>query len=609
MHKNDLLKFKNGIVRILETTEDKVLVIDCIKRTVPKWYSISNFKEYKKCNEEELFEISNITPLNIEDLDSESRKIAYQKYTLISGVLPFIGDDKERCYVINKVASQENISRQTVIKTLCLYLVYQNISVLAPKKCSYERPLTKDEKNIRWALNKFFYTKNQNSLKTAYTQMLKEKYCDNNGNLLDEYPSIYQFRYFYRKHKSLQNFYISRNGIKDYQRNNRPLLGDGVQEFAPNVGVGMLDSTVCDIYLVNNEGCLIGRPILTACIDAYSSLCCGYSLTLEGGVYSLRNLMLNVITDKTEHCRRHGISIKKEEWNCSVLPSKLVTDMGKEYASGNFEQIADLGVTIVNLPPYRPELKGVVEKFFDIIQDLYKPYLKGKGVIEVDFRERGTHDYRKDARLTMEEFEKIIIYCIIYYNNQRILENFPYTEKMITEGVKPNAISIWNYGVGEIGANLITTNYETLVHTLLPRTIGKFSRKGLIVNKLRYRNEDYTEEYLKGNSVTVAYNPEDVSKVWLIENDKYIDFNLIETRFEGKGISEVECMKEEHRNIIKAMEKENIQAKINLAKRISIIASSSINNVDTEIKGIRDNRKREQRKMHIDYIREGVVNE
>lgn len=429
MHKNDLLKFKNGIVRILETTEYKVLIIDCIKRTVPKWYEISELKECKICSEEELFEQTNITPLNIEDLDSENRKIAYRKYTLISGILPFIGDDKERCYVINKVASQDNISRQTVIKTLCLYLIYQNISVLAPKKCSYERPLTKDEKNIRWALNKFFYTKNQNSLKIAYTQMLKEKYCDKNGDLLDEYPSIYQFRYSYRKHKSLQNFYISRNGIKDYQRNNRPLLGAGVQEFAPNVGVGMLDSTLCDIYLVNNEGSLIGRPILTACIDAYSSLCCGYSLTLEGGIYSLRNLMLNVIADKTEHCRRHGISTKKEEWNCSVLPSKLVTDMGKEYASCNFEQIADLGVTIVNLPPYRPELKGVVEKFFDIIQDLYKPYLKGKGVIEVDFRERGAHDYRKDARLTMEEFEKIIIYCIIYYNNQRILENFPYTEK------------------------------------------------------------------------------------------------------------------------------------------------------------------------------------
>ena len=81
--------------------------------------------------------------------------------------------------------------------------------------------------------------------------------------------------------RSRQNYYISRNGLKDYQKNHRPLLGDGIQEFAPHVGVGMLDATVCDIYLVNDAGELVGRPILTACIDAYSGLCCGYSLTWE----------------------------------------------------------------------------------------------------------------------------------------------------------------------------------------------------------------------------------------------------------------------------------------------------------------------------------------
>ena len=63
--------------------------------------------------------------------------------------------------------------------------------------------------------------------------------------------------------------------------------------------------------------------------------------------------------------------------------------------------MAELGVTIVNLPSYRPELKGIVEKFFDLIQDSFKPYLKGKGVIDPDFQERGAHDYRKDACLTL----------------------------------------------------------------------------------------------------------------------------------------------------------------------------------------------------------------
>ena len=99
--------------------------------------------------------------------------------------------------------------------------------------------------------------------------------------------------------KNQQTYYISRYGLKDYQRNHRPLLGDGVQEFC-SVGAGMLDGTVCDIYKVDDAGHLVGRPILLACVDAYTSFCYGYSLLWEGGVYSLRNLMLNVAADKKE---------------------------------------------------------------------------------------------------------------------------------------------------------------------------------------------------------------------------------------------------------------------------------------------------------------------
>lgn len=88
MQKNKLLKFKNGIVRILETTEDKVLVIDCIKRTVPKWCDVNTLAEYENCTEEELFMQTNIAPLNIEDLDSESRKIAYRNIPLFQVYCP-----------------------------------------------------------------------------------------------------------------------------------------------------------------------------------------------------------------------------------------------------------------------------------------------------------------------------------------------------------------------------------------------------------------------------------------------------------------------------------------------------------------------------------------
>ena len=114
------------------------------------------------------------------------------------------------------------------------------------------------------------------------------------------------------------------------------------------------------------------------------------------------------------------------------------------------------------MPPSRPELKGVVEKFFNIIQETYKPYLKNKGIVEPDFLERGVHDYRKDACLTIKDFEKIIVRCIVYYNSQRILRNFPYTEDMIKNNIDPYANKIFEYNRLLPGANLIPVTLNKL---------------------------------------------------------------------------------------------------------------------------------------------------
>lgn len=597
MKNNQLLRCGDNIIRLLDVKDGKAFIIDCKRQTVPKWIDLDTLSEYEPCTDEVL------NPLpDINDLDLQSRKYAHEHFTYIAGVLPFITDKKRRCEAITQVTEERRISKQTVCNYLWLYLVYQNISALSPKNATIEKPLTEDEKNIRWALNKYFYTRDKNSLNTAYTFMLKEKYCNAEGVLLSQYPTFNQFRYYYRKHKKLQNYYISRDGLTDYQRNHRPLLGDGIQEFAPAVGVGMLDATVCDIYLVNDAGGIVGRPILTACVDAYSGICCGYSLSWEGGVYSLRNLMVNVIADKVKICKENGIIIHKEDWNCHMLPGTLVTDMGKEYVSDTFEQIADLGVTVINLPPYRPELKGAVEKFFDVIQELYKPHLKGKGVIEPDFQERGVHDYRKDACLTMADFEKIILRCIIHYNTKRIIEDFPFTQQMIADGVKPYASEIWNYGLNQAGANLIPTDYDTLVLVLLPRTTGKFTRKGLVVHKLRYRHDGYTEMYLKGGNVTVAYNPDDVSTVWLISKCSYVPFKLVQSRFNGLEVQVIgqiqTCLKTAKNSLVD----DSVQSRVNLMNHIETIAEATEKHSEANIKHIRANRQQEQVKTHINHI-------
>lgn len=608
MKKNELLKSGNQIIRVLGFRNNEVLVIDCVKVTMPQWIACAEIESYEVCSENELLQVTNKTLLDVEILDAKSKRIMHERYTLIAGILPFVTDEQMRSVAINKVAEQGKLGKQSIRHYLCLYLVYQDISVLVPKQKKQDVPLDQDAKNMRYALNRYFYNRNKNSLNTAYVLMLKDKYCDDKGKLLPEHPSIHQFRYYYRKHKKMQTFFISRDGLKHYQRNNRPLLGDGVREFAPNVGCFMADATVCDIYLVDDSGNLVGRPILTICVDAYSSLICGYSLSWEGGVYSLRGLMLNVLTDKKEHCAKYGIFIEAEEWNCNQLPGVLVTDKGSEYKSETFEQIAELGIQVENLAAYRPDLKGSVEKAFDLITDLYKKHLRGKGTIEMDYRERGAHDYRRDARLTMADFEKVLLYCIIYYNSKRIVD-FPYTEEMLNNDVLPYANRIFEWGKSQMGANLVSVKKSDLIYTLLPRTTGRFTRFGLQVNGMRYKHDNYTEKYLKGeDSVTVAYNPEDVSYVWLIESGCYIQFELIESRYKGKDMTGVEEIKSKQKKVVAGEKERNLQAQIALAEHIQTIANPITHKDDTNVKQIRKTRKREQEKAHKDYMKGGTIN-
>ena len=607
VYKTGILKKDAEMLRVLKIKEGKALVVDCVKSRMPWWISQSDLNDAVEISEDDLLEETG-TCLP-EDVSAAANRVMHKRFHMIAGILPFVDDKKKRNYLIEEAVRTHEVSVNTVKNYLISYLTYQNIMVLAPKERMKEKELTQDEKNMRWALNKYYYTKAKQSISTAYTLMLKEKYCDGEGRLLENYPSIHQFRYFYRKNRKMQTYYISRNGLKDYQRNNRPLVGDGIQEEFAAVGVGMLDATICDIYLVDDSGHLVGRPILVACVDAYSSFCYGYSLLWEGGVYSLRNLMLNVIVDKEEWCRKFGILIDRKQWDSNCLPGVMVTDMGTEYTSGNFEQITELGISVTNLPAYRPEVKGQGEKCCDLMQSEYKKHLKGKGVIEPDYQERGARDYRKDACLTIHDFETIILRCILYYNSQRIVGNFPYTKEMISDGVKPYAASIFEWGRKQPGADLIKVSKEKLIQVLLPRTEGRFSRYGLKVNGMRYHAEGYTEEYLKGGVVTVAYNPENVSRVWLLEDGTFQPFELIERRFDGKTLEDVEMLKAGCNEIIKNAASENLQARIDLAKHIQDISGRAGKSEDTKIKNVRTTRRKEQRKRHMDFVKGDAGNE
>lgn len=611
MQKNELLRRGSSIIRILAAEGDEVLYIPCrgTDSPMPGWCRASEFEDYMPCSEDELLSALGTELVPEDGLSPDERGTARRRYAIIAPVLGCLEDEKIRAQMIERTAKEHGVTKQTVRNYLKMYLTYNSLSALAPKhREAKQKPPTEDEKNIRWAVNKFVYSRKKNSLNTAYKMMLREKYTDSSGALADKYPSFNQFRYWYAKNKKYMSYYIAREGKTGFMRNHRVLVGDHVQAFAAAPGVGMADSTVMDLYVVSDDRArVVGRPVLTALLDGYSYLCLGYSLGWEGGEYSLQSLMVNAVTDKKEHCHKFGVEITGEEWP-SALPGCIVTDRGSDYAGNTFGQLAELGVKIINLEAYRADEKGVVEKFFDIIQNFFKPHLKGAGVVAEEYLERGSYfgDYKEKSCLTLREFETVLLRCIVHYNSRRILNSFPFTEEMVRMGIKPYSNCIWEYGIENLrGCNVLADiTKEQVILTLLPRTSGSFSRFGLKVNGLRYFCDGYFERCLKGGKAAVAYDRGDVSCVWLYEDGKYTRFGLIESRYQGRDLEAVLEMKGRQKEIIDRERRQSIQSEIDLMEHIQAIKHNAATGAGPDAAGIRETREEERKGKHINHAKE-----
>ena len=194
-----------------------------------------------------------------------------------------------------------------------------------------------------------------------------------------------------------------------------------------------------------------------------------------------------------------------------------------------------------------------------------------------------------------------MIRTIIYYNSKRTLENYPFTEEQISSGIVPTAAGIWNHSVNNLGTNLISISKERLSLILLPRTSGRFARDGLRVNRMRYVHTvgNYTNDYLVGRDVIVAYSPDNASRVWLVENGGFIEFRLIESRYKDMTIEAVQNLQNKTRQLIKKYEEVKLQGEIDLSNHIRNILQAT-DKSEKNIAGIRENRQKEKLKNHIE---------
>ena len=405
-------------------------------------------------------------------------------------------DKQYRLNVAKDIAERYSTTHRTVLKLFYRYLATGQL--LSPKA---RAPSTNPD--FDWAIRTFYFSAKKLSLRSAYEMMLLQRYTDFEGNLAPIHPSFGSFRaYFYSRnyHKSPRKV-IARDGLTHYQRNCQPAFGTA-SAWRKSPGSYQMDATEADIYLRSPDG-IPFRPYIYLAVDSATQLIAGVWAGEACDEMSVMRCLEHACRDKVEWCGRHDITITEEQWPSHGLPYEVITDKGREFCGGRMRELCRrYGVELISQAPFRPDRKGLVEQAFHLLQERYKPLLRGKGVIEPDAQERWAVDYRGQAVLTLEDFTQVLIHCIVYLNSGR----------MLSSGRTP--AQLW----AESTPQLLDVDAEELRLMALPRTTAKLTRKGVRVNGVLYVPADMDGLYL-GDELTLSYDPVNLSRVYLAEHD------------------------------------------------------------------------------------------
>lgn len=417
--------------------------------------------------------------------------------------------DKSLRYRMAAEAAQQH--QTTTRRILHLYYRYLATGQLTQKRT---QQASKSNQMIERAIRRYYFGAKRLSLRSAYEMMLLEDYVGQDGEMDSDAPTWSQFRhYFYGNnlHKDPQKI-IAREGLTKYQRDHRPAWGTSAG-WRSQPGSYQMDATQADIYLVSRQdrSIVVGRPYIYLAVDTSTHLIAGVYVGFSCDETAVMACIAQAASDKVAYCARYGIEIKPEQWPSAGMPTEIITDKGREFFGPRMGELCKrYGLEVLTLPPFRPDFKGTVEKSIDLLQQRYKPMLRGRGVIEDDAQERWATDYRTQATLDLDDFTRIVIHSILYLNSGRLFDGKTPAER-------------WR----ELSPRLMAVDPQELHIQTLPRDTGKLTRKGIRINRMWYAPDD-ADGLTIGDSYTIAYDPSDLRCIHIILADKICPCHAVE---------------------------------------------------------------------------------
>ena len=450
-----------------------------------------------------------------------------------------------------------------------------------------------DFHNFDKAIRKYYLTRKEMTFQSAYERLLADFYTvkstDQQGGVSlqllpeDEIPSISQFRYWYQKNKNLKTEIQKRKGDTKYNLTSRSVLGKSDYGLMGPGSQYQIDATVGDIYLVSqfDRSNIIGRPVMYFVIDAFSRMVTGMYVGLEGPSWvGAMMAIANAASDKTTYCREYGINITGEEWPCHHIPSAILGDRGEMESRNADNLVSMLGIRVENTPPYRADLKGIIEQHFRTINTNATIMLPGR--VKPDMAERGGKDYRLDAKLDIRQFTAVIIKCVLYYNTSHYMDSFEKSRQMMEAGVEAVPVKLWNWGIRYCSGALRVMSEEKVRLALMPTDNATVTSQGIRFKGLYYSSKELTDGLWferarsKGSyRVKVSYDPRDMGEIyaWDRADGTPLLCSLLdwEEKYSGKQLGEIQYEHEKEKVEKKRYQARETEARINLGREIDSI--------------------------------------
>jgi hypothetical protein len=436
--------------------------------------------------------------------------------------------------------------------------------------------VTEDDRKLFTTGWKKFAGENK-SLREVYNDTMDTFYCEGyESNQGKQYPkrkeallipTFEQFRYWTNIQFDKITRLTKNTNPRTFNKDMRGLHGTSRDDV---IGPGFcyqIDSTQANAYLVSsiNRAWGIGRPTVFYVIDTNSGAIVGLHVGIEPPSWNngARLALFNALTDKVTYCARFGVSISPEEWPCATIPVRIQSDRG-EMLSENARSgtSGPLNIEQAIAASYRADQKGDVERMFGLSNHAA---IKGiPGWVTPKGLERGENDYREDAVLTLSEFTKILIEHAIWYNNHADKTHY-LTKEMLRDGITPNPISIWNWGMENGFGSLKTDSPQRIMTALLSTATASVRGNGIFFSNLRYESElAFNEQWTTmarnfgRRKINIKYNPNTMGEIYWLnpETSDYVTFTLREDQ-----VIESNNWWEEHENLQvcrKFIEAENV---------------------------------------------------